>query len=82
MDKCVHGFGAELRKAPCIKGLLVAGQKLANPNKSMKINNLILQLKVAYIEQPGKLSLDRAAIFAVHKSRASGSIASARRCAA
>jgi hypothetical protein len=28
VDKCVHGFGAGLRKAPCIKGLLDSGENL------------------------------------------------------
>ena len=28
VDKCVHGFGADLRKALCIKGLLDAGENL------------------------------------------------------
>lgn len=68
----MHGFGAELRKAPYIKGLLVAGQKLTNPNKSIKINVLRFQLKVVCIKRRGKLSLDRAANFAVHNSREPG----------
>ena len=72
VDKCVHGFGAELRKAPYIKGLLVAGQNLTNPDKSLIFNSLTNQLDVARIEQAGKLSLDRAANFAVHNLRLPG----------
>jgi hypothetical protein len=75
----VHGFGAELRKAPYIKGLLVAGQKLTNPNKPIKINALRFQLKVAWIKQRRKLSLDRAANIAVHNSREPGWIHSTSR---
>jgi hypothetical protein len=68
----VHGFGAVLRKAPYIKGLLVAGQKLPNPYKSLIFNGLINQLDVEWIGQAAKLSLDRAADFAVHNSRLLG----------
>lgn len=47
VDKCVHGFGAGLRKARCIKGLLDPGEKLAKDGFSNKVNDLRDHLEVA-----------------------------------
>jgi hypothetical protein len=62
----VHRFGAGARKCRCIKGLLLLGQFFASADKLIKIRNMQAVFQAVSVRGRRNLSLDRAALPAVH----------------